>query len=144
MLPTHWILFRSTTISLSKILNQMLQSKVFSRKQMSFINSWTALLKSNSIGTCSLKAPILDPHRKHKLKPSLSKDNPDLLEVCTSKVQAFDSLNRSVMDSSAPKIFNYSSFMDPNTGNIIMRFCLSFCCLHQEAGRIGDRLTLQC
>ncbi|TYK05420.1 Ty3/gypsy retrotransposon protein [Cucumis melo var. makuwa] len=65
--------------------------------------------------------PLFSIPQKLKLKPFPSEDNPDLLEVCSSKVQTSDSPNRLVTDTPAPKIFNYSSFMDPNTKVTLLR-----------------------
>ena len=68
-----------------------------------------------------LSKPLFSIPQKLKLKPFPSEDNPDLLEVCSSKVQTSDSPNRLVTDTPAPKIFNYSSFMDPNTKVTLLR-----------------------
>lgn len=48
---------------------------------------WTAPLKSESNGVCELKIPLLDSFRNNAIKHSVSANNPDLLEVYSSKIQ---------------------------------------------------------
>lgn len=95
--------------------------KHFIRKQKSFDNVWTALLKSKSLVACSFKATKEAPQQNLIIKPSLSENNPNLLEACSSKVRIDTLQNRSVTAPPAPKLFSYSSFTDPNTKIILLR-----------------------
>lgn len=120
--PEVGILHRFSQIKENKkVKSPKLCLKHFIQKQTSFNNVWTALLKSESIGACSLKISISDPHRKYMLKTSLSEKNLDLLEVCSSKAQSSDCINRLVTVDSNPKLFNYSCFMEPNRKVTLLR-----------------------
>ncbi|XP_031738083.1 uncharacterized protein LOC116402658 [Cucumis sativus] len=68
--------------------------KHYIRKHTSFNNIWTALLKSELDGGCDLKIPISAPSRMHRSEPSISANNPDLLEVYCSKIQSSNCLTR--------------------------------------------------
>ena len=79
------------------------------------------MLKSESLVACSFKATKVAPQQNLIIKPSLSEDNSDLLEACSSKVRIDTVQNRSVTAPPAPKLFNYSSFTDPNTKITLLR-----------------------
>ena len=77
--------------------------KHYIRKHTSFNDLWIALLKSELNGGCDLKIPISAPSRMHHSEPSISANNPDLLEVCCSKIQSSNCLTRSVNSVSHTK-----------------------------------------
>ena len=77
------ILEFSNISSLPKEVNSLILQKLkhYIRKQTSFNNIWTVLLKSELNGVCSLKAISSASFQNHPLKPSISDKNPNLLEV---------------------------------------------------------------
>ena len=83
--------------------------KHYIRKQTSFNNVWTALLKSELNGVCDLKIPPLDCFRNNTIKHSVSANNPNLLEVYSSKIQAPESFSRLVNSTSPSKCLNISN-----------------------------------
>ena len=88
--------------------------KHYSRKH-TFNNLWTALLKSELNGGCDIKIPSSALPRKHNLEPSISANNPDLLEVCSSKIQTSICLSRSAHSCSPIKHFKYSKLPNINS-----------------------------
>ena len=96
-------------------ISSIVPLKQFIRKDTSFDNAWTALLKSEAIAACSFKDLEKDLKKNLPSKTSLSEQNPDFLEICTSKIQSASYNIRSISPRPASDHFNYSSFTDPNT-----------------------------
>ena len=69
---------------------------------------WTALLKSKLNGVCDLKIPPLASFQNITIKQSVSVNNPDLLEVYSSKIQVPEHFCKSVNSSSPSKCLDTS------------------------------------
>ena len=78
------------------------------RKQTSFNNVWTALIKSELNGICDLKISPLDSFRNNTIEHSVSVNNLDLLEVYSSKIQVPEHFSNSVNSASPSKCLNTS------------------------------------
>ena len=82
--------------------------KHYIHKQTSFNNVWTALVKSELNGVCDHRIPLSDSFRNNTIKHSVSVNNPDLLEVYSSKIQVPEDFSKSVNSPSPSKGFNTS------------------------------------
>ena len=82
--------------------------KHYIRKQTSFNNVWTALQKSELNEVCDLKIPSLDSFQNNTIMHSVSVNNPDLLEVYSSKIQVPQHFSKSVNSTSPSNCLNTS------------------------------------
>ena len=83
--------------------------KHYIRKQTSFNNVWTALLKSELNVVWDLKIPHLDSFWNNTIKHSVSANNPDLWDVYSSKIQVPENFYRSVNSTPPSKCLNISN-----------------------------------
>ena len=87
--------------------------KHFIRKRTSSNHVWTALFNSESFGTCLFKAQEKHSQGQQSFKFSFTDVNSDLLEVCSSLVQASGCNTRLVNPQSNLHSFSFSEFRPP-------------------------------
>ena len=119
--PDYGILDRFKCAKGSKSSHAPKVLKHYIRKQTSFNNVWTVLLKSELNGVYDLKVSPLNSLRIYPIKHSIYNKNPDLLEVYNFRVQAPECFIRSVNADSTFELFNFSKSTITNTKASIIK-----------------------